>query len=171
MKRRITRSLLVTLGVAAIVAVACGGGDDDGGSSGAPPTAPPASASQQPAAPRPTSTPPPVDETGLLLENIQLEGKGLGGRLTASVTNNASELCRGAVISFDLVREDGSVAGSLGIQAHNLEPGETRTISELYYGKGVDRATVTETTCESSIYLDDEAPGIREEEETPAAGK
>ena len=148
MKRRITRSLLVTLGVAAIAAVACGGGDDDGGSSGAQPTAPPASAPQQPAAPRPTSTPPPVDETGLLLENIQLEGSGMGGRLTVSITNNAPEPCNGAVILFDLVREDGSVAGSLGIQAHNLEPGETRTISELYFGLGVDRATVTSATCQ-----------------------
>ena len=79
----------------------------------------------------------------------------MGGRLTASVTNNAPEPCNGAVISFDLVREDGSVAGSLGIQAHNIEPGETRTISELYFGKGVDRATVTSSTCSSTTLSDD----------------
>ena len=134
--------------------VACGGGDEP-----EPPQAQPTAPPQQTAPPSPSPTPQPVEETGLAVEDLKLEAKGAGGRVTFTVTNNADVPCNGSTVFLDLLRGDGSVASQLGTQGFKLEPGESKELQERYIGSTIENAVVTSTTCKASSLSDASAPG------------
>ena len=160
-RKRLTGFVLLALGLVAMAFVACGGGDEP-----EPPQAQPTTPPQQ-AAP-PTPTPQPAEETGLVVEDLNLEAKGAGGRVTFTVTNSADVPCNGSTVFLDLLRGDGSIASQLGIQAFKLEPGESKELQERYIGSTIENAVVTSTTCKASSLSDASSPGRAQ---TPVPGK
>ena len=162
-RKRLTGFVVSALGLVAMVFVACGGGDEP-----EPPQAQPTAPPQQAAPPSPTPTPQPAEETGLVVEDLNLEAKGAGGRVKFTVTNSADVPCSGSTVFLDLLRGDGSVASQLGIQGFKLEPGESKELEERYIGSTIENAVVTSTTCKASTLSDDTSPGRAQ---TPVPGK
>jgi hypothetical protein len=160
-RKRLTGFVLLALGLAAVAFVACGGGDEP-----EPPQAQPTAPPQQAAPPSPT--PQPAEETGLVVEDLNLEAKGAGGRVKFTVTNSADAPCNGSTVFLDLLRGDGSVASQLGVQAFKLEPGESKELEERYIGSTIENAVVTSTTCKASTLSDDTSPSRAQ---TPVPGK
>ena len=167
-RKRLTGFVLLALGLAAMALAACGGGEEPEPSQAQPqaqPTAPP----QQAAPPTPTPpTPQPAEETGLVVEDLNLEAKGAGGRVKFTVTNSADVPCNGSTVFLDLLRGDGSVSSQVGVQAHKLEPGESKELQERYIGGTIENAVVTSTTCKASSLGDNSSPGRAQ---TPVPGK
>ena len=162
--------ILATFALIALTVAACGGGDgggDTGGGQapgGAAPTATPAGATQPTPVP-PTPTPIPedsavqsIEETGLVIDNIDLEQGSFGGSVEIQVTNASEDRCTGAVIMVSLLREDGTHAGEVGIRGHVIEPGETKTLKDRYFGTAA-KADISSATCEDSTLGDHGAPG------------
>ena len=166
--------ILATFGLIALAVTACGG--DGGGGAGtgsgtgggqspsAAPTATPAGAAQPTPVP-PTATPIPedsavqsIEETGLVIDNIDLEPGSFGGSVEIQVTNASEDRCTGAVIMVSLLREDGTQAGEVGIRGHVIEPGETKTLKDRYFGTAT-KADISSATCEDSTLGDHGAPG------------
>ena len=168
-----TKSVFLTaLGLLAVALAACGGGNGD--SSSPQSTSPAGGSSQQPTPVPPTATPIPQDsavqsleETGLAVENIELEAGSFGGTVRADVTNNADTPCNGAVILVSLLREDGTQAGEVGLLGQKIDPGETKKLKDRYFGT-VAKAAVSSATCEASVLSDASAP---DRAQTPEAGK
>lgn len=160
--------ILVTFGLFALAVTACGGdsgGDAGGGQSpGAAPTATQAGATQPTPVP-PTATPIPqdsavqaIEETGLVIDSIELEPGSFGGSVELQVTNASDDRCTGAVIMVSLLRDDGTQAGEVGIRGQVIEPGETKNLKDRYFGT-VSKAEVSSATCEDSTLGDHGAPG------------
>ena len=162
-RKRLTGFVVSALGLVAITFVACGDGDEP-----EPPQAQPTAPPQEAAPPSPTPTPQPAEETGLVVEDLNLEAKGAGGRVKFTVTNSADAPCNGSTVFLDLLRGDGSVASQLGMQAFKLEPGESKELEERYIGSTIENAVVTSTTCKASTLSDDTSPGRAR---TPVPGK
>ena len=162
-RKRLTGFVVSALGLVAISFAACGDGDEP-----EPPQAQPTAPPQQAAPPSPTPTPQPAEETGLVVEDLNLEAKGAGGRVKFTVTNSADAPCNGSTVFLDLLRGDGSVASQLGMQAFKLEPGESKELEERYIGSTIEKAVVTSTTCKASTLSDHTAPGRAQ---TPVPGK
>ena len=162
-RKRLTGFVLLALGLVAMVFVACGGGDEP-----EPPQAQPTAPPRKAAPPSPTPTPQPAEETGLVVEDLNLESKGAGGRVKFTVTNSADAPCNGSTVFLDLLRGDGSVASQLGMQAFKLEPGESKELQERYIGSTIENAVVTSTTCKASSLSDASSPGRAQ---TPVPGK
>ena len=162
-RKRLAGFVLSALGLVAIAFVACGGGDEP-----EPPQAQPTAPPRQAAPPSPTPTQQPAEETGLVVEDLNLESKGAGGRVKITVTNSADVPCNGSTVFLDLLRGDGSVASQLGIQGFKLEPGESKELEERYIGSTIENAVVTSTTCKASSLSDAGSPGRAQ---TPVPGK
>ena len=165
-RKRLTGFVLLALGLVAMVFVACGGGDEP-----EPPQAQPTAPPQQAAPPTPTPptpTPQPAEETGLVVEDLNLEAKGAGGRVKFTVTNSADVPCNGSTVFLDLLRGDGSVSSQVGVQGFKLEPGESKELEERYIGSTIENAVVTSTTCKASSLSDAGSPGRAQ---TPVPGK
>ena len=162
--------ILATFGLFALAVTACGGdggggaGTGGGQSQGAAPTATPAGATQPTPVP-PTPTPIPedsavqaIEETGLVIDGIELEPGSFGGSVEIQVTNASDDRCTGAVIMVSLLRDDGSQVGEVGMRGQVIEPGETKNLKDRYFGT-VAKAEVSSATCEDSTLGDHGAPG------------
>ena len=161
--------ILAAIGLFALAVTACGG-DDGGGATGggqspaAAPTATQAGGSEQPTPVPPTATPIPVDsavqsieETGLVIDSIELDPGSFGGSVKLQVTNASENRCTGAVILVSLLRDDGSQVGEVGMRGQVIEPGETKDLKDRYFGT-VAKAEVSSATCEDSTLGDHGAP-------------
>ncbi len=122
----------------------------------------------------PTATPIPedsavqaIEETGLVIDSIELEPGSFGGSVELTVTNAGENPCGGAVIMVSLLREDGTQAGEVGLLGLEIGPGETKDLDERYFGTAA-RAEVSSATCEASTLSDAGSPGRAH---TPAAGE
>lgn len=163
MKLRYVIASLILAAMLALGALACGS-DGDSGSSGATggsgasesagsgsqpaPTAPPA---------QPTPTPETVqegetdEETGMRVDEVSIEAKGLGGTAKALITNVLDEECSGPVISIDLLNADGGLVAEMGIESSGpLPAGEQKEYEQIYFGSKVAEARVAAITCENS---------------------
>ncbi len=162
--------ILATFGLFALAVTACGGdggggaGTGGGQSQGAAPTATPAGATQPTPVP-PTATPIPedsavqsIEETGLVIDSIELDPGSFGGSVELQVTNASEDRCTGAVIMVSLLRDDGSQVGEVGMRGQVIEPGETKNLKDRYFGT-VAKAEVSSATCEDSTLGDHGAPG------------
>ncbi len=156
--------ILMTFGLFALAVTACGGGETEGGKSpGAAPTATPVGATQPTPVP-PTPTPIPedsavqsIEETGLVIDNIELDPGSFGGSVEVQVTNASDNRCTGAVIMVSLLRDDGSQVGEVGIRGQVIEPGETKNLKDRYFGTAA-KAEISSATCEDSTLGDHGAP-------------
>ena len=164
-------AILVASGLFILAVSACGG-DGGGGAGtgggqspgGAAPTATPVGATQPTPVP-PTPTPIPedsavqsIEETGLVIDSIELDPGSFGGSVEIAVTNASENRCTGAVIMVSLLREDGTQAGEVGIRGQVIEPGETKNLKDRYFGT-VSKAEISSATCEDSTLGDHGAPG------------
>ena len=163
--------ILATFGLFALAVTACGG-DGGGGAGtgggqstgGAAPTATAAGATQPTPVP-PTATPIPedsavrsIEETGLVIDSIELDPGSFGGSVELQVTNASEDRCTGAVIMVSLLRDDGSQVGEVGMRGQVIEPGETKNLEDRYFGTA-SKAEVSSATCEDSTLGDHGAPG------------
>ena len=161
--------ILAAIGLFALAVTACGG-DDGGGATGggqspaAAPTATQAGGSEQPTPVPATATPIPedsavqsIEETGLVIDNIELDPGSFGGSVKLQVTNASENRCTGAVILVSLLRDDGSQVGEVGMRGQVIEPGETKDLKDRYFGT-VAKAEVSSATCEDSTLGDHGAP-------------
>ena len=155
---RIASLFFLVAAVLALGALACGsvdvevtkeesGAAEPGGSSPQA-TSPPAP---------PTATPVIIEEgeadeeTGMRIDEVTVDGQGLGGKAKILVTNELDEECTGPVISVDLLDADGKVVGEMGIEAPGpLPAGEQKTYEQRYVGSKVAQARVSAITCENS---------------------
>ena len=160
---RTAGAFVATIGLFALAVAACGGGDSD--SPAVEPTSPQGGTSQQATPVPPTQTPIPqdsavqaIEETGLAVENIELKAGEFGGSVQLEVSNNSDVACNGAVIMVSILREDGSQAAEVGIRGHKIEPGETKSLKDRYFGTAA-KAVVSSATCEASSLGDAGAPG------------
>ena len=160
MKLRFVFPSLILAAMLAFGALACGSDGDSGA-----PAAPGASGPEGPdSKPGPTSPPAPPtatpviieegeadEETGMRVDEVTVDGQGLGGKAKILVTNELDEECTGPVISVDLLDADGKVVGEMGIEASGpLPPGEQKTYEQRYVGSKVAQARVSAITCENS---------------------
>ena len=91
------------------------------------------------------------EETGMRVDDVTVDGQGLGGKAKILVTNELDEECTGPVISVDLLDADGKVVGEMGIEASGpLPAGEQKTYEQRYVGSKVAQARVSAITCENS---------------------
>ena len=158
---RIASILLLLAALFVVGALACGS-DGDSGSSGATggsgaaesggtspaPTAPPA---------QPTATPETIEAgeadeaTGIRVDEVGVEPKGLGGKAVVLISNVLDEECTGPVISIDLLNADGGLVAEMGIEASGpLPAGEQKSYEQIYFGSKVAEARVAAITCENS---------------------
>ena len=165
-------TLAYVLAIVAVVA-ACGGDESD-----APPAASrEGTAPQVKAAPAEVAAPavtlPIRDESGLVLRDVILDAGQWGGSITAVLFNEADILCKGVVVNFDLLREDGSVAGRMGIMGYPLESGVEGDYKEKYIGAGVTQALPTNIGCDNSraAHGDPQSPYKPDLEQKPAEDK
>lgn len=152
---RKTGAFIAALGLFLMGVAACGGEGSPAASGG----------TQQVTSVPPTATPIPADsavqsieKTGLVVDSVELEPGSFGGSVQLQVTNTASSPCTGAVIMVSLLREDGSQAAEVGIRGHNIEPGESKSLKDRYFGTAV-KAVISSATCEASSLGDSGAPG------------
>ncbi len=113
----------------------------------------------------PTATPIPedsavqsIEETGLVVDSLELDPGTAGGKVKAVVTNSADEPCNGAVVMVALLREDGTVAGEVGLRGQKVDPGESKELEDRYFGSTVAKAEVSSATCADSTLSDASAP-------------
>ena len=162
--------ILATFGLFALAVTACGGdggggaGTGGGQSPGAASATTPAGATQPTPVP-PTATPIPqdsavqsIEETGLVIDSIELEPGSFGGSVELQVTNASEDPCAGAVIMVSLLREDGSQAGEVGLRGQEIGAGETKSLKDRYFGTAA-KAVISSATCEASSLSDTGAPG------------
>ena len=160
MKLRFVFASLILAAVVSFGALACGSVDvevtkEESGAAGSGGTSPEAAATSPPAPP--TATPVIIEEgeadeeTGMRVEEVTIDGQGLGGKAKILVTNELDEECTGPVISVDLLDADGKVVGEMGIEAPGpLPAGEQKTYEQRYVGSKVAQARVSAITCENS---------------------
>ncbi len=155
---RIALLFLLLAAILAFGALACGS-DGDSGSSGGSDAAESGGSSPAPTAPpaQPTPTPVTVQEgetdeaTGMRVDEVTLDAKGLGGTAHIVITNELDVDCAGPVILVDLLNADGGVIGEMGIDGSGPQPaGEQLTYQQQYVGKSVVGARVSEITCENT---------------------
>lgn len=152
---RIASLFFLVAAILAVGALACGSVDvevtkeESGGSS------PQATATSPPAPP--TATPVVIEEgeadeeTGMRVDEVTVDGQGLGGKAKILVTNELDEECTGPVITVELLDADGKVVGDMGIgDSGPLPAGEQRAYEQIYFGSKVAEARVAAITCENS---------------------
>ena len=158
LKLRFVFASLILAAVLAVGTLACGsvdvevtkeksGAAESGGSSPQA-TLPPAP---------PTATPVIIEEgeadeeTGMRVDEVTVDGQGLGGKAKILVTNELDEECTGPVITVELLDADGKVVGDMGIgDSGPLPAGEQRAYEQIYFGSKVAEARVAAITCENS---------------------
>lgn len=157
MKLRFVFASFILAAMLAIGTSACGGDGDSGSPGASGPEGPDSKpAPTSPPAP-PTATPVIIEEgeadeeTGMRVDEVTVDGQGLGGKAKILVTNELDEECTGPVISVDLLDADGKVVGEMGIEASGpLPAGEQKTYEQRYVGSKVAQARVSAITCENS---------------------
>ena len=135
----------LTLAIVAVLA-ACGG-DDSQPASGSG-DAPSSQATSAPAPSATATTPAEPDDSGLVVKEVILDSGEFGGKLTVVLLNSGDEQCSGPTIIFDLLREDRSVVGRMGIIGERLDVGAEGSFDDRYIGLGVVETAVTLITCE-----------------------
>ena len=91
-------------------------------------------------------------ETGLEVEDIQLEPGEYGGKLTITLFNASDEACLGPIVNFALLREDKSVATNMGLPSGGaLEAGARTQLNQRYVGMAVVELAVTRLSCDNVI--------------------
>ena len=77
-----------------------------------------------------------------------LDAGEFGGKLTVVMFNSGDVRCYGPTVVFDLLQDDKSVVGRMGIISEPLDPGAEGEVADRYIGAGVVDASVSDLDCQ-----------------------